>query len=505
VNLKYKSLPKNTKKFLNKREVKSQKTLDRFLAPNFENLRPADDTLKEVVQKTKEAIKQEKKLLIWGDEDVDGVTSTLIMKLLFKKIFGIEVKHYVPDRRKEGYSLSKKGIDKAYKKGINLILTVDSGTNSLSEIEYLKKKGMDIIITDHHEVKEKLPKKISILNPKIHSFGYKYLCGAGVAFKFADRMLSEHYNKTTREWSKDLPEIPIYAFIGTILDKVPLLDENRIILKEGLKHLKESNKPSFSLLATKRNIQKALIPLASGVKKLTWDFFSANSMAEAEDIYEQLRTKNSLWNKKARGEFTSIKEELNKGNLVIFRKNLDYRVASSVANRAKDYTNLPVFIIYTLDSEIRGDGRGPKGFDLIAVLDKVKDLMIEYGGHKCACGFKLKKDKLEEFKERTEPALKRYRERKPYDSELELKEITPDLKDLINEIEPFGYGNPPPIFLIKNIDYIKKGKGYFLKNGKIKLLLDKTKEMPPPSKKVDAYLEIKNGKTILKRWEWTKD
>lgn len=504
MNTKYNTLSKNTKTFLRKREITSQKTLDRFLAPTFEKLRPADDILKTGVKKIGKAIKNGKKLLIWGDEDIDGITSILIMKSLFKELFEIKVQHYIPDRRKEGYSLSKKGIDWAYKEGINIILTVDSGTNSRSEVEYLKKKGMDIIITDHHEIKKPLP-KATILNPKIHSFGYKYLCGAGVAFKFADFSLSQFYESTTRKWAEKLPEIPAYAFIGTIIDKVPLLDENRIIFNEGLECFKKSPNPPLSFLSEKRNIQKALIPLASGRKGLAWDFFSADSIDKAEEIYEMLKIKHSNWNKKARGEFNTIKNELNEGNLVIYKKNLDSKVGSSVANRAKDYTKFPIFIIYKMDSELRGEGRGPEDFDLIKALDKSKDLLIEYGGHKCACGFKLKKANLERFKERTEPLLKKYKAKKAYDSELKLSEITTGFKNLIKGIEPFGYGNSPPVFLIKNLNYEKKGKDFFLYNGKSKLRLDKVKEMPPPSKKINAYLEIKDEKAILKRWEWTED
>ena len=207
MNTKYNTLSGDIKTFLRKREITSQRTLDRFLYPTFENLRSADDMLKIGAEKIGKAIKKGKKLLIWGDEDIDGITSVLIMKSLFKELFDAKVQHYIPNRRKEGYSISKEGIDWAHKKGIDIILTVDSGTNSRSEVEYLKKKGMDIIITDHHEIKKPLPKAL-ILNPKIHPFGYKYLCGAGVAFKFADFMLSQFYKSTTRIWAEKLPEIP---------------------------------------------------------------------------------------------------------------------------------------------------------------------------------------------------------------------------------------------------------------------------------------------------------
>lgn len=504
MTIKYRHLSKGIKNFLKKRDVTSQKSLERFLVPTFENLHPADEILKTAVYKVQDFIKKGKKILIWGDEDVDGITSTFIMKILFREAFGIKVRHYIPKRGEEGYGLSCLGIDKAHKKGIDLIITVDSGTSSISEVEYLKKKGMHIIITDHHELKEKLP-KAPIVNPKLNSFGYKYLCGAGVAFKFADYMFLDYMGKNTSEWATEIPEIPALAFIGTLTDKVPLLDENRIIYNEGLKCLKKSKKPSFSLLSAKRNISKTIIPLSSGKEHLTWEFFSARTPQEAENTYALLKSKHSSWNKRAHGAFSSLKSDLNEGNLVIFKSDLDYKIGGSVANRAKDYCKYPVFLIYTVGSRIRGEGRSPEDFDLLSVLNKVKDLLIDYGGHKCACGFELKKGRVEEFKEKTEILLKRYKAKNPYDSKLTLSEVTEDLKNLINKMEPFGNCNPPPVFLIDNVIYEKKGKEFFLSNGKTELKLSEVKEMPPPSKKVNAYLEIKGNKIYLKRWEWSKE
>lgn len=503
MNIEYKNLSNGIKRFLKKRDITSQKTLERFFSPGLENLRPADKTLKAVTRKVQDYIKKGKKILIWGDEDVDGITSTLIMKRLFREIFGIKVSHYIPKRNKEGYGLSREGIDKAHKKGIDLIITVDSGTSSFKEVEYLKKKGMDVIITDHHELKEKLP-RAPIINPKLNSFGYKYLCGAGVALKFADCMFLEYKDKNTTEWTRDIPEIPALAFIGTITDKVPLLDENRIIYTEGLKCLKQSEQPPFSFLSGKRNTSKAANALASGREHLAWDFLSAQTIEEAENIYELLKSKYSNWNNRAHSEFSALKQYLNKGDLVLITNNLDYKIGSSVANRAKDYSGKPIFVVYSLGEEIRGEGRGPDGFDLLSVLKKAEDLLIDYGGHKCACGFKLKKGKKEEFKERAEPFLKKYKEKKSYDSKLNLSEVTEDLKNLIHKMEPFTYGNPPPIFLIDNVIYEKKGGDFFLSKGKTRLKLNEVKEMPPPSKKVNAYLEIKGHKVKLKRWEWTK-
>jgi len=504
VNIEYKSLSKGVKKFLRKREITNQQTLERFLSPTYENLRPVDEILKAGIRKVRDSIKKGKKILIWGDEDIDGITSAFIMKLMFKEVSGIAVRHYIPNREKEGYGLSRGGIDRAYKNGVDLIITVDSGTNSIHEVEYLKKKGMNVIITDHHELKERLP-RAPILNPKLHSFGYEYLSGAGVAFKFADCMFYEHLGEKTPQWTNKVPEIPVLAFIGTLADKVPLLDENRIIYKEGLKFLKEMDRPPFSLFSDKKNISKALIPLASGRERLTWKLFSALSTEEAEKIYENLKSNYIAWNRSARGEFFAIRNELKKGDMVIFRSNLDYKIASSVTNRLKNYRGLPVFVVYPHGSVIRGEGRSPDGFNLLSALDKVKDLLIDYGGHKLACGFTLEKGKIKEFKERTEPLLRKYKAKKTFDSELKLNEITESLKDLIKKMEPFGNGNPPPVFQISNVNYDKQGNNFFLSNGKLKLILTEVKEMPPPSQKVNAYLEVNGEKTILRRWEWIKE
>jgi single-stranded-DNA-specific exonuclease len=503
MNIKYKNLPTGIKICLKKRDVTSQKTLERFLVPTFENLRPSDETLREAVEKAGNLIKKGKKVLIWGDEDVDGITSTFIMKLLYREAFGIDVRHHIPKRAKEGYGLSRQGIDKAHKNGIDLIITVDSGTSSISEVDYLKKKGMDIIITDHHELKEELP-KAPLINPKLNSCGYKYLSGAGVAFKFADCVMREFQEKTIEEWSKNIPEIPALAFIGTIIDKVPLLDENRIIFIEGMKCLKKSKKPPFSLLSSRKNLLKAIIPLASGKENLTWEFFSARTLEEAEGIYQSLRSKHSQWNKKARAEFFAIKKELNEGKRVIFKDDLDYKIAGGVTNRAKDYCKKPVFLIYSVGSKIRGEGRSPDDFDLLSVLGEVKELLIDYGGHKCACGFELKKEKIDEFKDKTEPLLRKYKAKTQYDSELKLKEVNEGLKSLTEKMEPFGNGNPPPVFLIENAIYEKQNQDFFLSKGKTKLKLNEVREMPPPSKNVNAYLEIKNRRIILKRWEWAE-
>lgn len=501
MNVKYNSLSEGVKKFLRTRDIIDQNALDRFIFPTFENFRPADDTLKREVQTVQDFVKKDYNILIWGDEDLDGITSVFIMKSLFQEVFGVELPHYIPKREKEGYGLTREGIDRAFKNKIDLIITVDSGTTSFEEVEYLKEKGMKVIITDHHELKEKLP-KAPLLNPKLSSFGYEHLAGAGVALKFADCLISQNLGKSTPEWTEKIPQIPAFAFIGTLADRVPLRDENRIIYNEGLKYLKKTESPSLSLLADKKNIFKSFIPLVSGRERLTWEFFTSRTIEEAEKIYSALRSNHLAWNRKARRGFLGIKKKLDNGELVIFEKNLPYRIASSVTSRSRDYCKSPVFVLYHTGTEIRGDGRSPEGFDLLSVLKRVKDLLINYGGHKCACGFTLKEGKTMEFKERTEPFLKEYKINNSFDSKLRLSEITEDLKNLIKKMKPFGNGNRAPIFFIGNVNYEKEGDSFFLSNKNSKLKLDRFREMPPPSKKINAYLEVKGTEVILKKWEW---
>ncbi|MEO0293251.1 MAG: DHH family phosphoesterase [candidate division WOR-3 bacterium] len=500
MNIKFDNLSEGIKELLRKREVYDDETLERFINPSFDHLRPCYEILKPEIEMVKEFIKKGKRILIWGDEDIDGITSTLIMKFLFKDLFDIEVSYYIPNREKEGYGLSKGGIDKAQEQGIDLIITVDSGTDSFEEVEYLKSKGMEVIITDHHELKEKIP-KVPFLNPKFLPFGYKNLAGAGVAFKFADCIYYEYKGEKAKTWTKKIPEIPILAFIGTIVDKVPLVDENRILYCEGLKLLKEAKKPPFSLFSNKNDILNELKPISSGKSNLIFKFFSADSIEEADRIYGILKSNYKAWDKNVREEFLAIKEELENGKRVVFRKNLNYKIASGLANRAKDFCKAPVVVIYSTGSSIRGECRGPSDSDLLSLLKKLEYLLIDYGGHKSACGFTLERENIEEFKEKMELLLKEYKKEKPPTVELKLEEITPDLQKLIKKMEPFGIGNYFPIFLIRNVNYFNEGNSSFLSNEKASILITEIREIPPASMKINAYLEIYPEKIILKGWE----
>ena len=503
VEIKYKSLSNSIKNILKKRDVTNQETLERFLNPSFEHLRKKDELLSNVVKKIERKIKENKKFLIWGDQDLDGITASLIMKIAMQNITDKKVEIYIPDRESEGYGLSKKGINIAVSKGIEDIITVDCGITSFNEVEYLLEKGLDIIITDHHEPKDKLPKAL-ILNPKLTNFGYTYLSGAGVALKLADSLFNSISGKSTNDWIIEYPEILILGMIGTISDRVPQLDENRILIIEGQKFLKDIKNPPFIILQDIGSIEAAIEPLHSGTDNLTWKFFNSESLKEARDIYHKLEAKHSYWSIKAGEQFLSFKKQLNSGYLVLFDPDLDYRFAGTVANRARDYTEHPVFVIYIVGDRLRGEGRAPTDFDLLSILDEVNDLLVNYGGHKVACGFTLKEGKVEEFINRVNPELEKYESKIIIDSEIRLNDITPELQNFIKKLQPFGKGNSPPILKIEDLNYkISNGVPIIFDRENV-LTLDIVKEMPPPSERVNVYLRLDGKKISLLKWEWVE-
>ncbi len=504
IDIEFKSLSPGIKDLLLKKEVTDQESLERLLDPSFEHFRKADEAMIKVVEKIEETISQKKNILIWGDQDMDGITACLLMKKTMQKLTGYEIETYIPKRREEGYGLSEKGIKLAIERGIDIIITVDCGIASFEEVEYLLLNNLDVIITDHHEPKENLPKGL-ILNPKLGSFGYRDLSGAGVAFKLADALFASLTGKTTNEWVSEFSEIPILAMIGIIGDRVTQLDENRILLCEGAKLLEKTRNPALSLLRKIGSIEEAIEPLYSGTEKLTWRFFNASTESQAEDIYSELEAKHTYWSFKAGEQFSSLKSQLDAGHMVLFDPDLDREFSGTIANRARDYTKHPVFVIYMTGEHLRGEGRGPSDFDLLAILDSVSDLLIDYGGHKVACGFTLKESKVEEFRSRVSPELEHYEPRIHVDAKVKLKEITPELQDFIRKIKPFGKGNAPPIFQVENVKYTINNGLATLSDGENSLKLDRVREMPPPSKMVNVYMRLDGEKVYLLRWEWVED
>ncbi len=493
--IKYDELSPGIKDYLSKREIFDQKSLDEFLFPSIDNIRIGKDA-SEVAIKTYDYIKSNKRIMIWGDEDVDGITSTLV---LFKGLKNInaDVDFYIPKRGKEGYGLNLEGIKKIKENGFSLIITVDCGISSIEEVKYAKENGIEVIITDHHEPKDILPDTY-IINPKLTDIGYRYLAGAGVAFKFYLTIMKNIFNLTPKEVVNVLPEILIYTMLGTISDRVPRISENRTIVVEGEKIIKKSSDTPFSILA-REDIETSVRPLLSGREELTLKFLLTENKIEAEDIYSSLKEKAMSYQTRLEANFNMAKNEFMKGNYAVYLENYPVEFLGSTANLGKELTGMPVFVLTKNNNEIVGEGRGPDDFNLLIIFEKTKNYLSSYGGHKPACGFKMKNPEyLPYFLSIANKILKEYKPKIHYDAEIKLEELNNNFLDLIKLMRPFGKGNEEPVFLIKNVFVKREGLKNIVENTGINIRWETTLTKEGI---YNIYIQTDGENTFVKRYE----
>lgn len=481
---------------LQKRGIETPEDIDRFLNPKLCNL--YDPTLMKdmdkAVQRIRKAIKDNEKVTIYGDYDVDGITScTIMMKLLQK--FGLNVDYYVPSRIDEGYGLNKKAIEEIHKRGTTLIITVDNGISSFNEVEFAKKLGIDVIITDHHEPRNKLPNAFAILNPKQPDcrYPFKELAGVGVVLKLAYALLDA-----------DISEIEEYldlAALGTVADIVPLLDENRIIVKNGLQKLNTTTNKGINALKNILNLQGKPIdtgkigfmiaPRLNAVGRisdasiaiellLTNDIHKARQLAEVlEDINRKRQNiENKIFNQAKEFIENNLDLELNKV-IVLSSSNWHPGVIGIVASKITEMYNRPSILISVKGETGQGSGRSIQGFNLFKALDKNSDLLIRYGGHEQAAGLTINVKNIDKFTKNinmlAQDILKKSDLTPRLAIDLELKEdINLDLAKQLELLEPFGYKNPKPLFVSKNL-FLEEVRTVGKKDRHLKMKLRKKK------------------------------
>ena len=415
------------------------------------------------VERIIKAINNKEKILIYGDYDVDGITSTTVLKkyLLDR---GIMVDTYIPNRLHEGYGLNKSAIEKIKEKGIDLIITVDCGISAIDEIEYVKSLGMDIIVTDHHEVGEKLPNAIAVIDAKRkdNTYPFRSLAGVGVVFKLI-QAISIKLDIKPEEYLKYLDLV----CVGTIADIVPLEGENRTIAKLGLMLIKvtknlglrelikssgykeiDSNTISFGV-APRINASGRM-----GHEEEALNLFLANNLESALEITKELNDYNTLRQSTEKNIYEEVVQKIEKNNLdendsiVVGGNNWHHGVIGIVSSKVTDKYYKPSILLSFEDDIAKGSGRSIPGFDLYESLTKCDDLLEKYGGHAMAVGLTLKKENFEKLKESN------IKELKPIiyiDEELKLKDINMDLIKSLSILEPFGESNKVPLFLIKNL------------------------------------------------------
>jgi len=527
------------------RNLKSQKQIDEFFSPDYcQDL--YDPFLMKGVKKTvkriKKALKNKEKIVIFGDFDADGVCSCAIMSNVLK-LLGACLEIYIPDRNKEGYGLNKKAIQKLYSKGIKLIITVDCGSTDFEEIKLANKLGIDTIIVDHHLMPNKAPLAYSIVNPKQkgENYPFKYLAAVGVVFKVAQALLRDIKNQAKEGWEKWLLDL---VAIATVTDSMPLIGENRTLVKYGLVVLAKTKRPGLkklmeisgikpfvdSDLVTNLNVYTLGYVIGPrlnaagrmGNANLAYDLLVVKSKKKAEELAQKLDIKNKERQKLTREIVKEVDDRIKIGkNKLIFEgdKKWHMGIVGIIASRLLDKYFKPVVLFQKLKEKSKGSARSIPGFNIVEAFSECKDFLEDYGGHPQAAGFTVKNENLDKFKEKLfKIANKKIRKKTlipklKIDSELKPEELNFNLYKEIERFSPFGKENFRPLFLMRDcqILYLKKvGKNndhlkiYLMKNKKkfkaigfnLGHFCDKVKK----EDKIDIVFEL-----ITNEWNGTKE
>lgn len=461
------------------RNIRSKNTAIKFLNPNLKFL--CDTFLMKDIDKSMKlilnAVSQQKKITIYGDYDVDGVMSTVI---LFKTLLqiGAAVEFYLPSRTDDGFGLNIDAIDKICNSGTKLILTCDNGIAAIEEIEYAKKMGMKVVIIDHHfpnteNEKDILPSADAIINNKQKdcSYPFKMLCAAAMAYKFSKLVLE----KNNLECENDLL---VFAAIATLCDVVPLVDENRIIAKSGLDLIncgQINNKGLISLLKLNKiyghkissdDIGFLIGPCinACGRMKsasLAAKLFLSEDDNEVENLAAEiceLNNERKIMTKMACDEiFMQLNnyDLLTKPVIVCYNKNVDESIAGIVAGRIKEKLGHPIIFFTDSNNIIKGSGRSIDNYDMFNELQKCRHLFLKFGGHKMAVGISMLKENLNLLDEKLNANCDlKMDDLFPIiyiDDKLEIDKINYELVEKLMLLEPFGHDNHKPLFLSENV------------------------------------------------------
>lgn len=437
-------------------------------------------------------IKEGAKIRIIGDYDIDGICSTHILKRALQ-MAGADVDTAIPHRMKDGYGLSDHLIEVAHEDGVDTILTCDNGIAAKDQITYANSLGMGVVITDHHEVpyaqqdgkrQEILPPALAVVDPKRNdcSYPFKGICGGVVAYKFADVLLDLSDQVTEEERVAFLKEELAFAAIATVGDVMELLDENRLIVKYGLKEAEKTTNPGLrALLAVNDLENKPLSPFHVGfvlgpcinatgrldTAKRALELFETKSEREAVLLATELKELNE-----SRKDMT--KEGLEKAIdmiecrpltkvLVVYLPDCHESLAGIIAGKLRERYNRPAIVLTRSEDGVKGSGRSIEAYSMYEALHEVEDLFTKYGGHPMAAGLSMEKEQdVQKLRERLNQnatlAEEDFIEKVHIDVPMPLSYVSMEFVEELAKLEPFGNGNPKPLFAQKNV---------VLKNGRV--------------------------------------
>jgi single-stranded-DNA-specific exonuclease len=453
----------------------------RFFAPSLDDLHDPHllKSMPEAVERIHRAIKLNEPILLYGDYDVDGTSSVVILKKGIE-LLGGQVTFHVPHRLRDGYGMRSDVVEDAASKGVKLIISVDTGIRAGEVVRTASALGIDVIVTDHHLPEAELPPALAVLNPNRPDCGYpeKNLCGAGVALKLIQALLADHPKRAAF-----IESFLKLVAIATVADVVPLTGENRVIVKRGLEGLRDVRNPGLRALLDVSDIADGTAPSAREIAfRVAPRINAAGRMASASEIIELFTTNDS---DRAR-VIASQLHELNKDRqqteaeitLTIFKQCMEHLVTDAdaalvfagegwhrgvvgiVASRVVERYHRPVFVLGIENGTAQGSGRSIPAFHLLEGLETMPELFSKFGGHRQAAGLTIAAASIEEFRERfrahaaTKLTPEDFIRTIEIDAEIDFREIDDASVAEILSLAPFGFGNPIPQFVARNVEIV---------------------------------------------------
>lgn len=470
-------------RLIRNRDIQDMKEIRSYLYGTLAEI-PSPWKMKDMeraVQILQKKITQKKKIRIIGDYDIDGVTATCILLKGLKRL-NANVDTYIPDRVKDGYGMHEQLIDKALEDGIDTILTCDNGIAAAAEIEYAKKEGLTVIVTDHHDIPFRdtedgriwiIPKADAVVNPKQNDCLYpnKNICGAVVAWKLIWALYERLEIDSDEIW--DFLELAAIATVGDVMD---LQGENRIIVKEGLKKLSSTSFEGLKALICVNNLEGAEItayhvgfvigPCINASGRLdtaarSLELLLADNMEDAmklaDDLYDLNQSRKAMTEQGKEQAIQSI-EENNLGKdrvLVVYLPDCHESLAGIIAGRIREAYNKPVFVLTKGSDGVKGSGRSIEAYSMYEELVKCSDLLMQFGGHPMAAGLSMEEKNVELFRRRLNDNCTLTEQdlipKIMIDVPMPISYLSKKLTEQLKVLEPFGKGNSKPLFAQKNL------------------------------------------------------
>jgi single-stranded-DNA-specific exonuclease len=490
-------LEKSLANLLIQRSVKTPEQVKAFFQPELGHLH--DPFLMKdmdiAVERIESAITKGESILVYGDYDVDGTTSVALIYTFFRK-FCANIDFYIPDRYREGYGISKAGIDYARDQGSRLIITLDCGIKAIEKVKYAREQGIEFIICDHHTPGEKIPEAVAVLDPKQEDCQYPFneLSGCGVGFK----LIQAYSLRNNIPFDELIPYLDLVA-VSIASDIVPLTGENRVMAFYGLRQLNENPRKGLKAIIDLAGIAGKNISIEDIVYKVgprinaagriesgksAVNLLISGDEKEAQIIGEKIdkynATRRNIDNVITQEALTMIEQDpllVNSKATVLFNPKWHKGVIGIVASRLVDYYYRPTVILTESNGFATGSARSVPGYDLYQAVDACSDLLENFGGHKYAAGLTMKLENISKFRKRFEKFVAETittDQKIPVieiDTEINLSDITQEFYSMLKQFEPFGPENMAPVFLTENVVDNGTGKPVGTKGDHLKLNL----------------------------------